>query len=145
MSIEAARAGEQAEVSRTKSWTHRGLNPGPSACKADALPLRYAPSRTTTLAHRITKRFLSLAHTHLYIYLQVTRTPTSYTHCYIIRSVAIYCYVATDSKRMLIIAHPSNYNYHATSFKTVGLLATATYPDPAVGGVCAMRPAEPRT
>ena len=27
-----------------KLWTRRGLNPGPSACKADALPLRYAPS-----------------------------------------------------------------------------------------------------
>ena len=27
-----------------RKWTHRGLNPGPSACKADALPLRYAPT-----------------------------------------------------------------------------------------------------
>lgn len=31
-----------------KGWTHRGLNPGPSACKADALPLRYAPSQNRT-------------------------------------------------------------------------------------------------
>jgi len=33
---------------RQRGWTHRGLNPGPSACKADALPLRYAPTEIHT-------------------------------------------------------------------------------------------------
>ena len=32
-------------VVQQNMWTRRGLNPGPSACKADALPLRYAPSK----------------------------------------------------------------------------------------------------
>lgn len=39
-------AGEHRALDERK-WTHRGLNPGPSACKADALPLRYAPTRIT--------------------------------------------------------------------------------------------------
>ena len=29
-------------------WKYWGLNPGPSACKADALPLRYTPGATAT-------------------------------------------------------------------------------------------------
>ena len=54
----------KADVSRAKSWTHRGLNPGPSACKADALPLRYAPSRSIKPAPN--RRSLSCANMRLH-------------------------------------------------------------------------------
>ena len=31
------------EENEAKGWSHRGLNPGPVACKATTLPLSYDP------------------------------------------------------------------------------------------------------
>ena len=33
---------------RAAKWTHWGLNPGPSACKADVIPLHHVPSTAFT-------------------------------------------------------------------------------------------------
>ena len=102
----------QAEVSRRKSWTHRGLNPGPSACKADALPLRYAPSSATNPIVA-TQNAFSTTYAPLHAHQHRTRR---------LQMVVVYYYVSIHSKRELIIADPSNSDYQPTSVKTVGLL-----------------------
>ena len=48
-----------------KYWRRRGLNPGPSACKADALPLRYAPSKRSQQSQPIIPHILYTIHTML--------------------------------------------------------------------------------
>ena len=69
-------AGNAYRISRPKLWTHRGLNPGPSACKADALPLRYAPSQINYQQPQY-KNITSSPHTRLF-----TSTTTLYTYDY---------------------------------------------------------------
>ena len=118
VSIEAAFARGQLKMvmCRIKSWTHRGLNPGPSACKADALPLRYAPSRTTNLSRRTTKPFL--AHIHTFTRTPVSYTPHTATDSWLIGwLVGISYYVHTDPKRRLNIADPSNCDYQPDVFQ----------------------------
>ena len=79
----------------TKCWTHRGLNPGPSACKADALPLRYAPSSAPYTTATIHKRFIkhiSPLHEQQYLTRRLQLV------------VVYYYYVPSHSTRKLIIA-----------------------------------------
>ena len=67
---QAVAAGTAGEAKR---WTHRGLNPGPSACKADALPLRYAPATWTLSAYT--------SHHALFTHTTTIYTPTSCFRC----------------------------------------------------------------
>ena len=44
MHLSPSDAKERAIVSRkTRTWTHWDLNPGPSACEADVIPLHHVP------------------------------------------------------------------------------------------------------
>ena len=74
----------QAKVSQRKSWTHRGLNPGPSACKADALPLRYAPSNYVSNC-RNTNNAFSTTYAPLHAPQHCTRMATG-DHCLLLRA-----------------------------------------------------------
>ncbi len=52
----------------TKVWTHWGLNPGPSACEADVIPLnhpvalRVRAARSAARAMRANKLAIAVAH-----------------------------------------------------------------------------------
>ncbi|KAI5270689.1 hypothetical protein E4T47_05980 [Aureobasidium subglaciale] len=47
------RRDDKKREKQKEMWTTRGSNPRPSACKADALPLRQTPSHDTCLSQKI--------------------------------------------------------------------------------------------
>ena len=43
---------------RVQVWTHWDLNPGPSACEADVMPLHHVPSHVLFVIHVYTACFV---------------------------------------------------------------------------------------